>query len=91
MSPSNNPNPPSLLPEKRGFGTVETISAKGESLDKILSRILQHEEAGIPLVVRELNADPSWSPQPGSSPPEDHGGGGLQPPGRLTDPSFAWI
>jgi hypothetical protein len=83
MSESDNANPLSSSPERRGFRAVDILSAKGESLGDILSRVLQHEEAGVPLIVRGLDADPRWSPSPL---PKERGGGEGQPPGRFENP-----
>ena len=79
---SENPNHPDLLPEGTGFVVVDTITASEKSLSDILSCILQHEETGIPLVVRGLNVDPNWLPLPGSDPPAERGDGEYQPSGR---------
>ncbi|KAF9643984.1 hypothetical protein BDM02DRAFT_3191015 [Thelephora ganbajun] len=96
---SDNPNPPGLLLEGMGFTAVDTISANDRSLSDILSRILQHEETGIPLVVRGLNADPNWSPLPGPDPPKENRDVEHQPPvddpeRQDTPPSkdaFVWV
>ncbi|KAF9642821.1 hypothetical protein BDM02DRAFT_3192626 [Thelephora ganbajun] len=100
MSSDNpNPNSPGLLPEGTGFTAVDTISANDKPLSDILSRILQHEETGIPLVVRGLNADPNWSPLPGPDPPKEGKDAEHQPP--VDDPerqdappskdAFVWV
>lgn len=80
---SDDSNPPQSLPEGMGFTAVDTISAADEPPDDILSCILRHEEAGIPLVIRGLNVDPNWSPLRGLDPLEGHGDDGHQPPGRF--------
>ena len=80
---SYNPDPPGSPLEGRCFTDIDTILANDNPLYDILSCVLQHEEAGIPLVVRGLNADPTWFPLPGPDPPGGHGGTERQLPGRL--------
>ena len=79
--PLDDPNRPGSL-EEAGFTAVDTISANDKSLEEILSCILHHEEAGTPVVVRGLDADPNWSLLPGQDPPEGSGDVEHQPPGR---------
>jgi hypothetical protein len=74
-----HPTPPG---SQMGFAAVDTISANDKPVGEILSCILQHEETGIPLVVRGLSADPNWSPLPGLTPSEEEGNPGRRSPGR---------
>ena len=80
-------NQPDSLPEstRSKFMAVDTITANEKSLGDIVSCILQHEETGIPLVVRGLNVDPNWLPLPGSNPPAERIDGEYQPSGKWTD------
>lgn len=63
---SNDPNPPDSLSDRTGFKTVDTISVEETPLCEVLSCVIEHEEAGIPLVIVGLNVDPNWSPFPQS-------------------------
>ena len=65
MSPGG-PDPSGSLPKRTGFKAIATISASDESPSDILSRVLEHEEIGMPLVIRGLKTDPNWSPLPRS-------------------------
>lgn len=82
---SDTPSQPSSSQEGAGFAAIDTVSANDKSLSDILSSILEHEETGIPLVVRGLNIDPNWSPLPGSCSLKEHRDGERQPPGRWMD------
>jgi hypothetical protein len=78
---SDNQNPPSSSLEGTRSWAVDTISSQDKPISDIFSSILQHEEAGIPVVVRGLNNDPKWSPTPRLDPLEDRGCE-RQPPGN---------
>lgn len=83
--PLNDHDPPNPLPDGTGFKTVDTISATERPLSEVLSCILEHEEAGIPLVIAGLSADPNWLPfpQPHPSEVEAHGGIGQRRPSTV--------
>ena len=83
---SDNPDPPGLPPNEREFTTIDTISVNDKSPGDILSCVLRHEETGIPLVVRGLNADSNWFPLPAPDTPEAYGGAERQLPGRWINP-----
>ena len=80
-------NPPHSL---SGFAAVDTILATDKPLNDVLSCVLQHEEIGIPLVIRGLNIDPNWLPHPELDPPEGHVDGGHRLPGRLGEQPAAF-
>ena len=79
---SDNSNPPGPQPEGMGFTAVDAISPGEKPLCEVLSCILEHEEMGIPLVIRGLDTDPNWSPLPELGPPEEGGNLGHQSSGR---------
>ena len=68
---SDDSNPPGPHSEGMGLTAVDAISAGEKPLCEVLSCILEHEEMGIPLVVRGLDTDPHWTPLAGLGPPEE--------------------
>lgn len=84
MSSDDSTQPGSQM----GFAAVDTISANDNPPCEIISCILQHEEAGIPLVVRGLDTDPNWSPLPRLDPSEEEENLGRQSPGRQINRSL---
>ena len=61
---SNDSDRPDPLKARTHFKTVDTISATEQSLREVISCVLEHEEAGIPLIIAGLNEDSNWSPFP---------------------------
>lgn len=83
---SDSPDPPGLPPNEREFTAIDTISVNDKSPDEILSFVLRHEETGIPLVIRGLEADSNWFPLPVPDARGAHGDAERQPPGMWIDP-----
>jgi hypothetical protein len=76
--PLNDHDPPNPLPDGTGFKTVDIISATERPLNEVLSCVLEHEEAGVPLVIVGLSADPNWLPFPQSHPSEAEARGNIE-------------
>jgi hypothetical protein len=75
---SNDLNPPNSSPDGTGFKTIDTVSAAESPPSEVLSCILEYEEAGVPLVIVGLSADPDWLPFPQPRLSEAEVGGGVE-------------